>query len=432
VAVLLSAGGLGGATLVKSPAQAAADTRAPAASVITAPVVSQQLARTAVLRGDVTSGAALDVTPTKVAGTRAQDGGINPGGGTPILTKKLVHVGERVDQAHALVEFSGRPVYVLQGKVPAYRDMLPGESGSDIAELQSALSGLGLYRGGDSSGYFGSATKRAVTGLYRRLGYPVPTTGDDSGRAVDEAEQALGDLEKQPKPDTALLARARDALDAARAAGGPFVPLSEMAFVSSLPARVVALPTAVGEKVSRPVVSLATGGLRLTGYLDPSYGSLVKAGMKAHISAESLGLTASGTVASVGALVTPGDKAGAGSGSGDAEGAAAAQGSGALVNDGVPYLPVQVTQKETWDNRLDGQNVRITITAAATRGTVLTVPEAAVNSTADAHTSVTVVGQGGAQHTVRVTVGVSADGSVQVTPVGRVRLQSGDRVVVGQ
>ncbi|MFE9494419.1 peptidoglycan-binding protein [Streptomyces collinus] len=412
-AVLLSLGGLGGAMLVKSPAQAAADTRAPEASVITSSVTSERLARTVVLRGDVTSGATLSISPTAVADSRSLGGGTNPGGSSPVLTRKLAHVGDSVQAARPLVEFSGRPVYVLPGRIPGYRDMLPGESGDDIAQLQDALAGLGLYHGGDRHGSFGTATGKAVTALYRRLGYPVPVTGGSgtggSGAAAD--------------PSGGPSART--------GASGPYVPASEMAFASSVPVRVVGLPAAVGEKVNGPVVTLATGGLRLSGYLDPSYRGLVKEGMKIRIASESLGLTATGTVASVGALVTPGDKAGA-QNSDDPAGNGSAQGSGTPANGGIPYLPVQVTREGTWDNRFDGQNVRMTITAAATSGAVLTVPEAAINAGADARTSVTVVRPDGSQHKVSVSVGVSADGRVQVTPTGSGRLEAGDRVVVGQ
>lgn len=398
-AALLSLGGLGGAMLVKSPAQAAADTRAPEASVITASVGSERLARTVVLRGDVTSGATLSLTPTEVADSRALDGGTNPGGSSPVLTRKLAHVGETVKAAEPLVEFSGRPVYVLPGRVPVYRDMLPGESGDDIAQLQGALAALGLYHGGDGDGHFGTATQKAVVSLYHRLGYPVPVTGGSAGKGGESGTT-----------------------------GDPFVPSSEVAFVSSVPVRVVGLPASVGDKVSGPVVSLATGGLKLTGYLDPSYQGLVKEGMKVRIASEALGLTAAARVSSVGELVTPGDKAGSRT-SGDN---ASAQDGNAPANGGIPYLPVQVTPIGTWDNRLDGQNVRMTITAAATTGAVLTVPEAAINAGADTRTSVTVTAPDGSQHRVQVTVGVSADGKVQVTPVGTTRLRAGDRVVVGQ
>ncbi|TXS76454.1 peptidoglycan-binding protein [Streptomyces sp. me109] len=397
-AALLSLGGLGGAMLVKSPAQAAADTRAPEAGLITASVGSERLARTVVLRGDVTSGATLSVTPTEVANSRALGGGINPGGSSPVLTRKLVHVGDAVRAAKPLVEFSGRPVYVLPGRIPAYRDMLPGESGDDIAQLQGALAGLGLYRGGDRHGCFGTATGKAVVALYHRLGYPVPVTAGSAGKGRGGTT------------------------------GDPFVPSSELAFVSSVPVRVVGLAASVGDKVSGPVVSLATGGLKLTGYLDPSYQGLVKGGMKVRITSEALGLTAAARVSSVGELVTPGDRAGSRTSGASAQ----AEDGNPPANGGIPYLPVQVTRVGTWDNRLDGQNVRMTITAATTAGAVLTVPEAAINAGADTRTSVTVAAPDGSQHRVPVTVGVSADGKVQVTPVGTARLQAGDRVVVGQ
>ncbi|MFJ3642386.1 peptidoglycan-binding protein [Streptomyces sp. NPDC090108] len=410
-ATLLSVGGLGGALLVKSPAQAAADTRAPEASVISATVNSERLARTAVLRGDVTSGSTLSITPTSVADTRALGGGTNPGGMPPVLTRKLAHVGDTVAAARPMAEFSGRPVYVLPGRIPVYRDILPGESGQDVAQLQNALAGLGLYAGGDERGSFGAATGKAVTALYHRMGYPVPVTrgGDGTGQAADPAGTA-------------------GTGGGNGAAGGPFVPASEMAFVSSVPVRVVSLPASVGDKVTGPAVTLATGGLKLTGYLDPSYHDLVKEGLKVRITSESLGLTASGTVASVGALVTPGDK----SGDRSSDGAAPDQGAGGLANGGIPYLPMQIARTGKWDNRLDGQNVRITLTAAATSGAVLTVPEAAINAGANARTSVTVLGSDGSQHRVPVTVGVAADGRVQVTPEGTARLRAGDRVVVGQ
>jgi HlyD family secretion protein len=421
-AVLLSVGGLAGAYLVKSPAEVAADAGPPQASVITAPVVSQRLARTVVLRGDFSSGTPLTVTPTSVAATQSLGGGVNPAGASMILTRKLVRVGDSVSAAQPLVEVSGRPVFVLPGKTPSYRDMLPGESGSDIAELQKALEKIGLYHGGDTPSYFGTATKQAVTGLYRRLGYPAPITGTETRQAVEQARKNLARLEKQPKPDSGQLATAQHALRTAEAADGPFVPASEMAFSPALPARVVALPTPTRSKVSGPVVSLATDGLKLTGYLGQSYQGLVKPHMRVEIASESLGLTAHGTVESVGALITPGD------GAGNGPSAAGRK----LANGGVPYLPVQIRRTGTWNGRFDGQNVRITITAAATATAVLTVPEAAVTAGADLSTSVTVRRTDGSEHTVRVKAGVTADGMVQVTPVRPGQLRAGDRVVIGQ
>ncbi|MFG3202180.1 hypothetical protein [Streptomyces sp. NPDC048192] len=240
-----------------------------------------------------------------------------------------------------------------------------------------------------------------------------------------------GASEQQQLPQAQQqLQQDQTAYNQAVAQDGVMVPASEMAFVPSLPARITALPVATGDKVNGAVVSLSTGGLKLTGYLDPSQGSLVKPGMRANITSESLGLSASGTVASVGSLITPGDKHNDGqvsTGSGDQSD----QSAGAAVNDGNPYRPLVVTAK-AWDKRLDGQNVRITITAAATSAPVLTVPEAAIDSGADTKATVTVVASDGTQHTVQVTAGVSANGDVEVEPVSTGALRAGDRVVIGQ
>jgi multidrug efflux pump subunit AcrA (membrane-fusion protein) len=86
---------------------------------------------------------------------------------------------------------------------------------------------------------------------------------------------------------------------------------------------------------------------------------------------------------------------------------------------------------KSWSTRFAGQDVRITITAAATSGRVLAVPEAAMSSGADTRTTVTVVDGAGRQRTVQVEAGVSADGMVQVTPLHG-GLAAGDDVVVGR
>jgi multidrug efflux pump subunit AcrA (membrane-fusion protein) len=65
-----------------------------------------------------------------------------------------------------------------------------------------------------------------------------------------------------------------------------------------------------------------------------------------------------------------------------------------------------------------------------TEGPVLTVPVAAVVTTASGQSSVTVVGQAGKQASVRVTTGLSEDGYVQVSPVAAEALAAGDNVVV--
>ena len=82
---------------------------------------------------------------------------------------------------------------------------------------------------------------------------------------------------------------------------------------------------------------------------------------------------------------------------------------------------------------LNGENVLVTVETGQTEGPVLTVPVAAIVSTASGASDVTVVGAHGKQTQVAVTPGISENGYVQVTPSSPVRsgaLAAGDRVVV--
>ncbi|PPS77217.1 MULTISPECIES: peptidoglycan-binding protein [Streptomyces] len=410
---LLSVGGLAGSGLVRSPSQAAADTRPPPPSVITAPVVRQVLRSTVVLRGTFANGRTVSAQPTSVAGTAAPS---RPA--QLVVTGVFTRAGHRVEAARTLVEYSGRPVFALPGAVPAYRDLVFGEQGGDVGQLQKALTSLGYGTGGDARGVFGRGTEQAVRALYRHLGRPVPESRDD-GTTGDDESGGRGDV-AAGAPDAPDETGAATAQDRARPAEHAMVPASEVVFVPSLPARVVSVPVQVGDPVKGPVITLARGGLTLTGQLDPAQAGLVTPGMKVSVLAEATGAQARGTVESVGALVTPGDGKDAPGGSPD---------SGGAVGGGA-YRPLVVKPDKAWSAAFAGQDVRITVTAAATAKDVLAVPEAAITAGADTRTAVTVVTDTGVRRTVRVTTGVSADGLVQITPVGA-RLGPGARVVVG-
>ena len=79
---------------------------------------------------------------------------------------------------------------------------------------------------------------------------------------------------------------------------------------------------------------------------------------------------------------------------------------------------------------LNGENVLVTVQTGQTEGPVLTVPVAAIVSTASGTSYVTVAGTRGQQTQVPVTPGISENGYIQVTPVRSGTLAAGDRVVV--
>jgi hypothetical protein len=279
-----------------------------------------------------------------------------------------------------------------------------------VAELQKALASLGYYTGGDTPGFFGTATQDAVSLYYEHLGYTPPSTGG--------------------------------------------VPLTDVIFLPSLPAKVIAVNGAKGQQPGQPFLELAArGSLALTGELSPSYAGQVKPGLKVKIFDEVTGIHAHGTIAvigtattiaPIGAIVDVGGgsssaaasagSTGSGSAGSGSTGSSGASGSGNSAGGsnpgGTPFVPLTVTPSRPLPAALNGENVLVTVETGRTEGPVLTVPVAAIVTTGSGTSYVTVVGAGGKQARVAVTPGISENGYVQITPVTGGKLAAGDRVVV--
>jgi len=180
-----------------------------------------------------------------------------------------------------------------------------------------------------------------------------------------------------------------------------YLPKGEVQYVPSLPARVASVQAGVGSSAAATVLTLAEGGLQVTGSLDPVNGPLVKRGMAATLTLQgSSSQSLAAKVTSVGAL-TVNSSTGA---------------SYPVRFSGVDPLP------ESWA----GQQVTVTIAVHATSGPVLAVPASAVYSTASGGTHVLLY-TGVRETTVPVTVGISVGGLVQVSGA----LTPGEKVIVG-
>jgi len=414
-AALLAIGGLVGSSLVKSPQQVAADTAAPPPTVTTAKVVSQILTSSVQMRGVVYPGTQYDVYPsapesdTAGSGAGSGAGGSPAGGGSagPVYVSRLdVAAGRTISNGEKLAEIDGEPLFALSGRVPAWRDMTPGESGPDVAELQKSLASLGYYTGGDTAGFFGPATQDAVSLYYEHLGYTAPATGG--------------------------------------------MPMTDVIFLPSLPAKVIAVNGAQGQQPGQPFLELAArGSLALTGELPPAYAGQVKTGLKVQIFDEVPGIHATGTVADVGtattitpvgAIVNVGGGStsvgsagptGAGSTGAGSAGTSGSGSSGSGTNPGgTPFIPLTVNPSKPLPAALNGENVLVTVETGRTEGPVLTVPVAAIVTTGSGTSYVTVVGADSKQTQVPVTPGISENGYVQVTLVHAGQLAAGDSVVV--
>ncbi|MFG3050984.1 peptidoglycan-binding protein [Kitasatospora sp. NPDC048239] len=490
-AALLAVGGLGAASLVKSPAERAAQAAAAPNSLITAPVTSQVLNRSVPARAVVYPPAQYDIVPSSAS----------PDVTRLYVSKLAVRTGDAVNSGQLLAEVSGQPLFALNGPVPAYRDIKPGSSGPDVTELQDALAGLGYSLRSDDKGAFGPGTAQAVTEFYRRLGYPVPTTGattqqavDTAQKAVDASRQTVDSLTAQkkagqssaaqpptpaptgpaptagaptgaatgaPAPATGLdidqqltaakkqLAADRTALDKAQAVNGPMVPAAHAVFLPTLPASVTAVNGSVGTPATGTLLSLTSGGLSVTGQLTPAQAAGVKTGMAVEILVEDTNTTLKGTVGEVGAPTTAaptgkvitlgGGSGGTGGTSGSGSGAGGSAGNAApgAPNAGGPgagpaYVPVAIAPAAPLPAALNGRNLRLTVLKDNAGQPVTAVPVAAISTNAAGRTSVTRVDAAGNRTTVPVTTGVSADGMVAVVPGVGAELRPGDQVVVGR
>lgn len=436
-AVAVSGLGLVASQVIKSPAQAAADTAAPPPSVLTVPVERRVLRDSVIVRGSVAASQTVQVTPS---------GSGRDGAGPPVITKINLRAGDAFRPGRTLLEVSGRPVIALKGTLPVYRDLRPGTEGDDVAQLQHALKSAGHPVLGDRTGFFGPGTKSALTGLYRSVGYdplPADPDGEDTVAsaqdAVTDAERHLQDAQSAGRDSTVPAAggesgdhavevgraredleRAKKKLADARIRSGPMLPASEVVYLKDFPARVDEVDSTVGGQVTGSAMTVSAGRLVVTGQLPRDQHNLVRPGQQVQILSELDGTTAEGTVRSVADTVTRPQTDGQDQDGHSAQADTAAGG-----------FAVTVVPDKTLPMSLAGQDVRLTIQAAATQDKVLVVPVTAISAGADGSTAVTVQETGDRRRRVPVVTGASGDGYVEVRAARGTGLAPGEKVVTG-
>jgi peptidoglycan hydrolase-like protein with peptidoglycan-binding domain len=369
LAVIAAVGGLLVSTTIKSPAQQAAETKAPGLTRLTAPVQDTVIRNTVQADGLITK-------PPQISSLDSGGGGGGGGGNAQqVVTKIFRPPGSFVAPGNVIIEVAGRPFFVFPGTVPAYRDMAPGESGSDIAQLQAGLESLGFSIGGDTSGAYGPGTSAAVAAFYQSLGYPAPAapTGSKGHRGAE-------------------------------------VPLSEIMFVPRFPAQVIKLGGHVGSVVSGSLVTLSLGSPSIHGQLNPAFGSLVRPGMRVTITTQGSPATVHGTIKSVGRK---------------------AQTSKSI--SGGLYYPMHIKLRKPLPPSMGpGQNVILSIRAAQSAGPMLAVPEAALFGGQDGKDYVSKVTGPNTATRIPVTVVTEGDGLVGIRPDPAGALKPGDQVITGE
>jgi multidrug efflux pump subunit AcrA (membrane-fusion protein) len=169
---------------IQSPAEMAARTAPPEPSPILVPVESRVLSSDVVTRGTVRYGLPqpISIAPSTVKGSIG-------------LIATLPRPNTEFQEGEVILSVSGRPVFVLRGAIPTYRDMAPGTSGSDVRQLEESLARLGMDPGSVDDIY-DLKTSAAVERFYRKRGWePFGPTREQSA-VVLALERESSDAER--------------------------------------------------------------------------------------------------------------------------------------------------------------------------------------------------------------------------------------------
>lgn len=434
---------------ILSPAEAAARTAPPTPSPILVPVETRVLTSNVVTRGTARFGSPQ---PISLAPSALKAGA----GVITMLTER----GAQLNEGDVLLIASGRPVFVLQGEIPVYRDLVPGISGDDVLQLEVALKRL-EFNPGPVDGTYDEKTSEAVADWYTSAGFEAFGPTDDqlavlhrledelalatneklaaedalaaaplaveaaraqmnydvaaaSGAAKTAAQlagevtlQAALDAQKAAEREAerlkGLVERISTELDSARLKAGIQAPIDEIVFIPILPVRVEQVNVEIGGAASGEVLTVTNNQLLIDASLPLAEAPLVKPGMPVSIDEPELGVKATGVVSRV--ADTPG-------------------------TDGVDGFHIYFeTLVDETTVPLEGFSLRLTIPVESTGEAVTVVPISALSLAADGTSRVQVDNNGRLEFVV-VEPGLSADGFVEVTPVDG-QLTPGQFVVIG-
>jgi len=404
-----AAGWLAGAQ-VRSPADAAAAHRPPPASLITVAVERRTLTATVTSQGTVAYGAPEPVTLT---GSVASDDSTTTAA-APLITK-VPAANRTLHEGDVLLEVSGRPVFVLAGKVPMYRTLTRGSAGDDVRQLRAALRRLLPARHVPASGALDDSALNAVQAWYAKRGYQAAGPTAAQRTQLRQLERALVGAQGQALTDAQA-----DLADFTKTYGVS-VASGEILFLPRLPVRLTTVTVKAGAPASGVIGTVADPGLVVNGTVTPDDAGLLKVGMSATMQQD--GDQFAATLSGMGAAVAVAPDTSTQNG--------AAQ-DGNTQESSVAGVPIRLKPKIPAKLApFAGQAFKISITVGGTGHAVLSVPVAAVYTTSDGDARVSVQDAAGAVHDVPVEAGLSTGGYVQITPRAAGALAAGSRVVVG-
>ncbi|WSQ10668.1 peptidoglycan-binding protein [Streptomyces sp. NBC_01231] len=319
--------------------------------------------------------------------------------------------------------------------------------GADTGDGSGSGSGAGTGTGTGGKASTGTETGAGTgTGTGAKTGTETGSgTRTDAQSSTDRQVQAI-----QLRSAQKSLDMANSALSSFEATYGTKVPAGEVVFFPELPVRLDKVTVKTGDAPSGPVGTVTGSELLVEAAVPGEDAALLRRGMPVEVTTtggekvkgkvEAIGSAAvsSNTTGGDGEAATgaasEGRDAEASDASGGAADANAADTSGTDGSAGAGAAgPVQLRISIPDPGPLAGQaeaSVKVTIGVGASDGKVLTVPLAAIRTSADGKARVQVERDGGVRD-VSVTVGLSAAGLVEVKPADGT-LEQGDKVVVGE
>jgi peptidoglycan hydrolase-like protein with peptidoglycan-binding domain len=112
-------------------------------------------------------------------------------GGAGIVTKMDASPGDVVRPAQVIGEVSGTSVATLTLPFALYRDLAPGDTGTDVRAVQQELATLGLLDASAVDGTYDAATATAVHDLFRKGGGTPPTAATEKDTPLPRATVVL-------------------------------------------------------------------------------------------------------------------------------------------------------------------------------------------------------------------------------------------------
>ena len=205
VAALGVVGGWVASSRIESPAELAARAAPPVASPIFVPVEERVLSSNVVTRGTARLGLPqpISIVPSI----------LKPGSG---LLATLPLPNTQFEEGDIILTASGRPLFIIQGKLPVYRDLSPGISGEDVRQLEEGLERLG-FSPGPIDGIYDEQTDAAVAEWYQSKGWEPfgPTRQQQS--SVRTLTQDWADARKRKMAAASAATVATFAVESARA-----------------------------------------------------------------------------------------------------------------------------------------------------------------------------------------------------------------------